>query len=393
MPARALLVTPTGEPYQPVRLTYAVPSIARAKERVAALACVGPDAREGTLRVWLAGELEGRLGAADPGEAVGVLRFPSEGTMTLDARSHERAKVIASLLHGALGDEARLVRGRVVNRLFAAGEGEPDALDGALDGEVAPDEGGDVPSLEDFPLSPAHDAHDLRELRMTLDFRFLRALRRWRGEDVTLRQVIAESVTSLHAEAARAGSRRVGIGVADHAGWAVLVTVGPDARVIDRRRVALLAPGLPCLPHHHEAQALPRREGVALIARVRESAYAHAREALEALARALRVDVATVALRRLPALPPTVEERIEDYRAQCVADGVMFREAIAAAALARGWSVEWYETKTVLAAAARALGRDDVEALLAAPRQTLGPPWQKDHRVAMAAAIAAAAGG
>jgi hypothetical protein len=180
------------------------------------------------------------------------------------------------------------------------------------------------------------------------------------------------------------------IGVSDHAGWAVLVTVASGGVVLDRRRVALVDADLPCLPHHHDAQGLPRQEGVALVERVHASARRHARRCLDALAGDLAATITGVALRRCPPLPPTIAERIADYRAQCVADTVMFRDALAEAAAARGWAVSWYDVKTVFDAAARALERDRVDGLVRAAGKALGPPWQQDHRVAMAAAIAAA---
>jgi hypothetical protein len=183
------------------------------------------------------------------------------------------------------------------------------------------------------------------------------------------------------------------VGAADHAGWAVLVTVGPDGACLDRRRVELIDVGLPSLPHHHEAQGLPVKEGVSLVGRVRASAERRARVALEALAAGRPERIEAIAIRRCPALPATVEERLADYRSQNVADTVMYREAMAEAAARRGWKVRWYEVKLVRAEAARALGRKDLEALLERTGARLGPPWRRDHRTAMAAAIAAAGGG
>lgn len=179
------------------------------------------------------------------------------------------------------------------------------------------------------------------------------------------------------------------IGASDHAGWAVLVTVEPGGRLIDRRRVVLLDDGLPCLPHHHEAQALPRDEGVALVERVRASANGRACACLAALAGELPLPITGIAIRKCPALPPTVAERLADYRAQNVADTVLFREALAGAARARGWAVSWYDVKRVFRDAARALDRERIDELLDETGETLGPPWQQDHRLAMAAAIAA----
>ena len=85
----------------------------------------------------------------------------------------------------------------------------------------------------------------------------------------------------------------------------------------------------------------------------------------------------------------TVAERISDYRAHNVADSVMYREALARAAKARGWFVNWYHANRVLPEAAKALGRRTIADLLTQTGKALGPPWQKDHRMAMAAAISA----
>src|SRR5580692_11712281 len=78
------------------------------------------------------------------------------------------------------------------------------------------------------------------------------------------------------------------IGVSDHGGWAVLVTVARDGMLLDRRRVELVDEFLAALPQHHEGQALPLDEAVALVERVRVSAQRHAVLALEAVSMAAR---------------------------------------------------------------------------------------------------------
>ena len=185
-------------------------------------------------------------------------------------------------------------------------------------------------------------------------------------------------------------SKRGGIiGVSDHGGWAVLVTVGHDGTLLDRRRVELVDEGLPKIPHHSEGQRLPLDEAVVLIERVRASAEKHAKLALEGVAAFVPVIVAGVALRGCPSwLPPTVAERIKDYRSQNVADWVMYRQALAAEAEARGWGVHWYDAKKVFEAASRAMGIEDFDAHFVQMRKSIGPPWSQDHRLAMAAAIA-----
>ncbi len=66
-----------------------------------------------------------------------------------------------------------------------------------------------------------------------------------------------------------------------------------------------------------------------------------------------------VAFRNCPRLPPTIAERITDYRAQRVADWVMYRKALASAAVARGWPV--HDAKKVLDAARQALSVENLD--------------------------------
>ena len=196
--------------------------------------------------------------------------------------------------------------------------------------------------------------------------------------------------------------RAATVGVAENGNSAVLVTLAPGGEFLDRRRIDLTH-GLATHPHHHEgswavgrylntpgARVLPLSEAVALVERVRVAAARGAVESLEALAGAVDVPIARIALRVCPALPPTIEERIADNRAQTFADSVMYREALATAAEARGWSVRWYDRETVFRDAATRLGRRDVAAFLQAMGRAVGPPWQAIHKLAAAAALAVA---
>ena len=205
---------------------------------------------------------------------------------------------------------------------------------------------------------------------------------------------------------AKERTRRAAIvGVAEHANSAVLITISSDGVLLDRRRIDLTEPDLPTHPHHHEgswavgrymhsagARVLSLAEAVALVERVRASAERGAREGLEALAATLSVPIAGISLRVCATLPPTTEERIADNRAQTLADSVMYREVLASAAEARGWSVHWYDPGRVRHDAAAALGRKDIDAFLFAMGRSIGPPWQARHKLAAAAAIAAMTG-
>ncbi len=168
------------------------------------------------------------------------------------------------------------------------------------------------------------------------------------------------------------------LGVSDHGGWAVLVTIAHDGTLLDRRRVELVDASLPKLPHHHDAQHLPIDEGVALVERVRASAEEHAGIALDAVAAAVP-RIAGIALRQLQPLPPTIADRLQDYRARNVADWVMYRQALASAAEARGWHIHWYDPKK--------LDLQALKAHFARVRKAAGPPWNADHKLAMAAAM------
>jgi len=179
------------------------------------------------------------------------------------------------------------------------------------------------------------------------------------------------------------------IGVSDHGGWAVFVTAARDGKLLDRRRVELVDDGLPKIPHHSECQRLPIDEAVELVERVRVSAERHAALALDCVAKAVP-RILGVALRDCPRLPPTIAERVQDYRAQNNADWVMYRKALASAAEARAWPVHWYDAKTVLGVASKALRVKNLDVHFLQVRKAIGPPWNNDHKLAMAAAIVAA---
>jgi len=196
-------------------------------------------------------------------------------------------------------------------------------------------------------------------------------------------------------------SRAASVGVVEHGKSVVLITVAPTGELLDRRRIDLTERGLPTHPHHHEgswavgrylnspwARKISLAEAVTLVERVSESAARGAREGLDALAAAVPVPIASIAIRVCPKLPATIEERIADNRAQTFADSVMYREALAAAAAARGWSVHWYERERVFPEAAEVLGCDDIEAFLREMGRSIGPPWQAKHKLAAAAALA-----
>jgi hypothetical protein len=179
--------------------------------------------------------------------------------------------------------------------------------------------------------------------------------------------------------------RAMRLGIADHLGWAVAVTASADHRVVDRRRIELVEPGVTAAPIHYESHRLDVAATAALVAQVQASVIRAARAALDGIAGALPDPIASISLRTWPPDFPQdiATQRRAPYEAR--ADAIMYRHVLAECAHTRGWDVHLYDAKAVEDQVARLLG-DDV---LRSPRAQLGPPWTKDHRVALAATIVA----
>jgi hypothetical protein len=182
----------------------------------------------------------------------------------------------------------------------------------------------------------------------------------------------------------------VRLGIAHHFGWAVAVTASADHRVVDRRRIELVEPGMPAAPIHHEGRGLDDAAAALLVATVRTSALRAAAASLDELTTALPEPIVSMSLRSWPLNFPdeiAVQRRIP-YESR--ADSVMYRQVLADLARERGWAVHLYDAGDVEARAVRVLGQRADE-VLHGPRATLGPPWAKDHRMALAATVLAGA--
>lgn len=180
------------------------------------------------------------------------------------------------------------------------------------------------------------------------------------------------------------------VGVADHLGWAVVVVADGHHRVLDRRRIELVEPGVHPMPVHHGGEGLDDDALAALIEDVRSSSARAATAALAALAEDLHDRVEVLSLRTWPDDFPTDVATVRRPPHEARADAIMYRQVLAAAAGARGWAVRTYDARRVVDDAGTVLGRP-ADPLLRAPRAALGPPWTKDHRIAYAAAITAGA--
>lgn len=141
-------------------------------------------------------------------------------------------------------------------------------------------------------------------------------------------------------------------------------------------------------PHvlHRPAEPVDDRALAALVAEVRASVARAASTALDDLETALPERITSMSLRAWPQDFPgdiAVQRRVP-YESR--ADSVMYCQVLADLALARGWSLHRYNPKDVENAAASILA-ERADEVLHGPRATLGPPWSKDHRMALAATI------
>jgi hypothetical protein len=182
----------------------------------------------------------------------------------------------------------------------------------------------------------------------------------------------------------------VRVGIADHLGWAIAVTASADHEVVDRRRIELIEPGLSAAPIHYESRRLDVAATAALVAQVRASAVRATSAALDELATALPAPVVSISLRDWPPDFPDdiVTQRRAPYEAR--ADAIMYRQVLSELAHARVWEVHFYDARDVVDQAVGVLA-ERADELLRGPRAALGPPWAKDHRVALAATVVAAA--
>jgi hypothetical protein len=179
----------------------------------------------------------------------------------------------------------------------------------------------------------------------------------------------------------------VHLGIADHLGWVIAVTASADHEVLDRRRIELVEPGISSAPIHYESRRLDVAATAALVAQARASAARATSAALDGIAAALPAAIVSISLRLAAGLPRRVVQRRAPYEAR--GDAIMYRQLPADLARARHWNVRFYDARDVVEQAAGMLCEraDDV---LRGPRASLGPPWAKDHRVALAATVVAA---
>ena len=235
---RTLLVTLTGEPFQPVRLYYSIPNKVAATRIFLVLRCM-VEADAGAWH-WQYEHEAGALKFARPRDELpeevhpiilGRFHFAAKDRMVLAVRSGERAIEAAKFFAQMFGEKIVLRRLRVINRYLDASEREAglDGLDRLLDANVvridpkdAEDEINaatagartleekqrafsahceerrkrDLPLVEDLPLHPEEETPDFQHLMMTIRLRSIRAFQHWKGHKLTLGDVIHQVIES-----------------------------------------------------------------------------------------------------------------------------------------------------------------------------------------------------
>lgn len=184
------------------------------------------------------------------------------------------------------------------------------------------------------------------------------------------------------------------VGVAGHNGWAIFVSVtireGQPA-VIDRRRVSLIESGLPNQPYEHDTQGLDSTRADELVREVQESSLHCAERELARLQSGKIGNIAAIAVRDapLPNLPTSVAVAHASYPVMVRADAMIYHEAVTKAAANLGIPIEAIQRGKEHQRAAEVLKTEPeyLNRWLTGLRESLGPPWQKDHRDATARAI------
>ena len=166
--------------------------------------------------------------------------------------------------------------------------------------------------------------------------------------------------------------------------------------VVDRRRLELIEPGVPSQPYHHETLSVPLPEAEKLVLRVRDSVMRTTFARLSELREELQPHMIVAMTLRNPPMtyvPITVAEAHVSYPVMCRADAMMYHDAIVTTAQRLGIQLVLHDRGQEAVRAADRLGvsLEDVERFLQTAGEKLGPPWQKEHRFAAAAALGALA--
>jgi hypothetical protein len=172
-------------------------------------------------------------------------------------------------------------------------------------------------------------------------------------------------------------TERVGVGWRCHSGWAVVVVASGSEHspvVLDRRRVELVSDSLPRQPYHAVAESGAATSVIDLVA---GDARRAVHETLQAIGRADAVGLVAPERR----IPPSVDRILASHALLHAAEGHLYERAVIEVADDVGLEVHVVAPRSI-----------EVSAAVDSLRRAIGPPWQKDHKWAMTAALGALAG-
>jgi hypothetical protein len=173
----------------------------------------------------------------------------------------------------------------------------------------------------------------------------------------------------------------VALGWRSHSGWAVLVAVAgtpTSPNILARERVQLVDESLPRMAYHAiEAWDLSLKEGKALVAKVRRAATTAATKAMKSAVTEHDAEAVGV-VGKIRNIPDDFERILAAHSLLHAAEGALYEEALLDAAARAGIEGTLVEEQSIR-----------IPNALEAARKTLGSPWQKDHKLAAAAALVA----
>jgi hypothetical protein len=188
---------------------------------------------------------------------------------------------------------------------------------------------------------------------------------------------------------------QVAVGLATHSGWAIAVVAGlveDHLRVHDRRRVELVSRDLPRQAYHAAAN-LHGDEGRELVAAVDRSIAEHALDALLAIQKSLseRSSLAAVGLVGLARQIPDLTDVLASHALMHASEGEQYRRGLDKAAGQLGLPVRRTAADRLFVDIAEVVGWSSARVVdeYVQVRAAIGPPWQKDHKDAAAAALIA----
>lgn len=190
---------------------------------------------------------------------------------------------------------------------------------------------------------------------------------------------------------------KVVFGLKAHSGWAALVALakhGNEFTVVDRSRVELVDEEWAKQPYH-AAEELEPQQAREVVKRGISAAHRIARRELKTAVkrtRALGNDVVGCAVLVGNPMPEwSVAQILAVHFRMHQAEGVLFREALIAAAKASGLKLVTLPEKTLLQEAEKSLRTpaSDLLKTISALGKSAGPPWGKDQKDAALAALVA----